>query len=265
MHSFRAFPSFAVLRPVACRRVHAVRPWVMPNPGFTVQLQKFEEMGCDCSQWRAWRHTFPHTALGSSVMVGHWPSGELLRVPRAARLGAWCPLLGFPRDCCSHPRLLARRDSRCWDGGMTQGCLDCFNNGLSWSPDTSVALLSNVIGRGCSRHTGGQRQPCRSRTGAATPQPSPGQWGPALAQQAACLVLHPLPCTPWQGSSWHAACCVLHRLPCTPAALAQLKCSLRQSQRQSKLSHQSRRLPPRRRWWTHQHPTSCRTAGGKWG
>ncbi|GFH21316.1 uncharacterized protein HaLaN_18592, partial [Haematococcus lacustris] len=43
----------------AFRRLHAVRPWVMPNPGFRAQLQLFEQQGCDPAAWRAWRHSHP--------------------------------------------------------------------------------------------------------------------------------------------------------------------------------------------------------------
>ena len=40
-------PSDALL----CRRVHAVRPWVCPNPGFRLQLERFAALGYDLSKW----------------------------------------------------------------------------------------------------------------------------------------------------------------------------------------------------------------------
>ncbi|GIL44874.1 hypothetical protein Vafri_2331 [Volvox africanus] len=42
----------------AFRRVHRVRPWVMPNMGFRKQLERFGELGCDLSKWTAWRHVW---------------------------------------------------------------------------------------------------------------------------------------------------------------------------------------------------------------
>ncbi|GFR48490.1 hypothetical protein Agub_g10388, partial [Astrephomene gubernaculifera] len=42
----------------AFRRVHRVRPWVAPNPGFREQLERFGRLGCDLSRWTAWRHVW---------------------------------------------------------------------------------------------------------------------------------------------------------------------------------------------------------------
>ncbi|KAG2437941.1 hypothetical protein HXX76_005557 [Chlamydomonas incerta] len=47
----------------AFRRVHRVRPWVMPNPGFRKQLERFGELGCDLSKWTAWRHEWREEPL----------------------------------------------------------------------------------------------------------------------------------------------------------------------------------------------------------
>jgi len=42
----------------AFRRLHEVRPWVMPNEGFQQQLKELERLKCDLGAWRAWRHTW---------------------------------------------------------------------------------------------------------------------------------------------------------------------------------------------------------------
>lgn len=40
----------------AFRHVHAIRPWVMPNSGFQMQLEEYERIGCDLSKWTAWQN-----------------------------------------------------------------------------------------------------------------------------------------------------------------------------------------------------------------
>ncbi|GLC50548.1 hypothetical protein PLESTB_000392000 [Pleodorina starrii] len=47
----------------AFRRVHRVRPWVMPNCGFRRQLERFGELGCDPARWTAWRHVWREDPL----------------------------------------------------------------------------------------------------------------------------------------------------------------------------------------------------------
>ncbi|KAG2493533.1 hypothetical protein HYH03_008347 [Edaphochlamys debaryana] len=47
----------------AFKRVHRVRPWVAPNPGFRKQLERFYELGCDPTRWTAWRHVWREEPL----------------------------------------------------------------------------------------------------------------------------------------------------------------------------------------------------------
>lgn len=35
--------------------MHSVRPWVMPNEGFRLQLLEYERLGCDLEQWQPWK------------------------------------------------------------------------------------------------------------------------------------------------------------------------------------------------------------------
>ncbi|KAF5837797.1 protein-tyrosine phosphatase-like protein [Dunaliella salina] len=37
----------------AFRKVHAVRPWICPNPGFRLQLERFAALGYDLSKWNS--------------------------------------------------------------------------------------------------------------------------------------------------------------------------------------------------------------------
>lgn len=38
----------------AFKRIHGVRPWVMPNEGFKLQLAEFEKINCDLNSWKSW-------------------------------------------------------------------------------------------------------------------------------------------------------------------------------------------------------------------
>ncbi len=53
----------------AFRRVHRARPWVMPNPGFRKQLERFQELDCDLTKWTAWRHTWKEEPLTLGLMA----------------------------------------------------------------------------------------------------------------------------------------------------------------------------------------------------
>ncbi len=45
------------------------RPWVSPNLGFRAQLRELERLGCDLSQWRAWRHVWKEQPRFVSVVA----------------------------------------------------------------------------------------------------------------------------------------------------------------------------------------------------